>query len=406
MDQVDFSGAAPAVPRRDRLRLSRVQRQRIALVATVPFAMNWFMRAHINRLSETYDVTLISSGDGAELAAMLGAHVAFIPVQIERRVSPFADLRALATLWSLFRRERFDAVHSIMPKSGLLSTFAARLAGVPHRIHTFTGQVWATKTGIRRTVLKSFDRLIAANATTVLADSWSQRAFLDENGIAAASPTVVLGHGSVVGVNLERFSFNASARREVRAALGISDTGVVFFFVGRVTRDKGVPELLEAFAAAAVDFAQAHLLIVGPDEDDLDPSIGRMAADYPGRVHRVGFVDQPERYMSASDVLSLPSHREGFGNVVVEAAAVGLPAIASRIYGLTDAVEDGVTGILHEVGNVGQMAAAITKLASNAELRVVMGSAARARAITLFAEENVTAALADLYRDMFARDGR
>lgn len=381
------------------------ERKRICIVATVPVALKWFMAPHIASLKADHEVTLVSSGSAEDVSDLLDGSVSFRSINIERKVSITKDVISLIKLFKLFRKEKFDCVHSIMPKSGLLSMLAARLAGVPLRFHTFTGQVWATRRGGRRLVLKFLDKVLARNATQVLADSRSQRLFLIKNKVAKAQSITVLADGSVTGVNVDRFQFNMIVRQQVRKNLQIPNEAIVFLFVGRLTRDKGLLELSRAFQLAAKKNENLHLLIVGPDEDGCEIETSMLESFFTGRVHRVGFTHSPENYMSAADVFCLPSHREGFGSVIIEAAAVGLPVIASRIYGIIDAVEDGVTGILHSAGSDREIEDSMLLLASNKDLRLKMGSAARARAISKFAEARVTEAFSDFYRDMFSKSG-
>jgi len=372
-------------------------------VATIPFAINVFLRAHIEVLRENYDLVLVANGRAEEVTVLLDRHVSFIPLKIERSVSFGSDALALVRLWRLFRKGRFDSVHSIMPKAGFLSMLAARLAGIPRRVHSFTGQVWANQRGLRRWGLKSLDRVLAMNATRLLADSHSQRQFLIENGVVKVSAIEVLADGSIAGVDVDRFKYDAKARNEIRTSLRIPDEAIVFIFLGRLNKDKGLVDLCRGFASAAQELRDIHLMIVGFDDGaGLDEEFGVLAQRFPGRVHRAGYTEFPEKYLSAADVFCLPSYREGFGSVLIEAAAVGLPAIASRIYGITDAVEDGVTGILHEPTADREIADAMSLLASNSALRRRIGDAARRRAVEKFSETRVTRAFADFYRGMLS----
>lgn len=378
----------------------RTHQKRICIVATVPFVLKWFMAPHIARLKDEYDITLVASGSAEDIAGLLGGHVSFIPLKIDRKISIKNDIFSLINLWRLFRREKFDCVHSIMPKSGLLSMIAGRLANVPWCFHTFTGQVWANKKGLRRFVLKFFDKVLAMNATRVLADSKSQRLFLIENRVVKAGKIDVLADGSIAGVDVDRFKLNGDIRSQIRQSLKIPDDAVVFLFMGRLTRDKGLMDLSRAFAKVAEQKSNIHLFVVGPDEENFEIEFTNLARQFQGQVHRIGFTHCPEDYMSASDVFCLPSYREGFGTVIIEAAATGIPAIASRIYGITDAVEDGVTGILHQPTSDSEMAEAMFLLASNHDLRQRMGTAARERVINKFSETRVTKAFSDFYRKM------
>ncbi len=230
------------------------------------------------------------------------------------------------------------------------------------RLHTFTGQVWATRTGLSRAILKLADRIIARCATYTLADSPSQREFLIRERIVAPDRIAVLGSGSVSGVDATRFRPDAGRRRQVREQFHIPDASVVLLFVGRLSRDKGVLDLAKAFAALAAEFPDVHALVVGPDEEGLRPAFARLCAKHGERLHFLDYTTCPEDVMAAGDVLCLPSYREGFGSVVIEAAAAGLPAVASRIYGLVDAVVDGRTGLLHEPGDVADLTACLRQV--------------------------------------------
>lgn len=376
-------------------------RKRICIVATVPFALKWFMTSHIIMLREEYDITIVTNGSAEDLSGLLGRHVSFFPVRIERKISIRNDFIALFKLWRLFRNSHFDGVHSILPKSGLLAMLAAKVAGVPVRIHTFTGQVWANKKGLGRQALKYLDKVLAMNATRVLADSHSQSQFLIDNNVVNASSISVLAEGSVSGVDVSRFKFSADAREQIRLEKSIPPDAIVFLFLGRLSKDKGLLDLSRAFGIAAESDGKMHLLIVGPDEDSLESEFVALSVRFPGRVHRAGFTDCPEKYMSASDVFCLPSYREGFGTVIIEAASVGLPSIASRIYGIIDAVLDGITGILHSPKSEVEIANAMLLLASAGDYRLKMGQAARDRVLNSFSEKRVSEAFAGFYREIF-----
>ena len=354
--------------------------KRVCLVVATDMTIKAFLLDHLRALAARYDVTVVANTKDLAFLRRHGLPLDVTPVAIERPIRPLADLRALRDLVHLFRERRFDAVHSVTPKAGLLTMLAGLLARVPVRMHVFTGQVWATRTGLARQVLKAADRVIALAATHLLADSWSQRDFLITERVAAPGRIGVLGAGSISGVDLARFRPDPEARARVRAELSLPPGAVVFLFLGRLNRDKGVPELAEAFAEVAAREPGAHLLVVGPDEEGLEPRIREATARFSERVRIVGFTDRPEQLMAAADVYCLPSHREGFGTSVIEAAATGLPAVASRIYGLTDAVEDGVTGLLHPPGDREALAALMARLAADPALRAELGARARARA--------------------------
>lgn len=372
--------------------------QRICFVVSSSLTARAFLTAHFAALGRRYAIDLAANAGGQDGLGDIMLHVRVVPVRILRRIAPMADLVALYRLYRLFRRERYAAVSSVTPKAGLLTLLAAAATRIPLRIHIFTGQVWATRTGWKRRLLKAADRLMASLATHVLADSPSQRDFLVAEGVAPVGKVRVLGEGSICGVDGERFRPDAGRRTGIRRTRGIPEEAVVFLFLGRLNRDKGVADLAEAFAS--LDHPDAYLLVVGPDEEGMREAMLARLGAAAERCRFAGFTDRPEDCMAAGDVFCLPSYREGFGMVVIEAAAAGLPAIASRIYGVIDAVEDGVTGLLHAPGDVGGMAALMNTLARDPTRRAAMGLAARERALRLFASQTVTQAWLDFYRQL------
>ena len=370
----------------------------ICFVATIPDVVYAFLKDHINASAEKWPVTVISNPKDAKLLIDLNAR--FIPLDIQRKVSPWYDLLVLFKLIGLFRREHFDLVHSIMPKTGLLTMLAAKLTGVPVRMHTFTGQVWANKQGWKRVALKQFDKLIVSFATHILVDSPSQRDFLIAEGVLPLEKGQVIGHGSICGVDRHRFHPDEQTRAAVREELGIAQDQKVILFLGRLNRDKGMLDLAAAFTDIASRRSDTALVLVGAEEDVPFAQIQNLCGKYRDRLHRVSFTPHPERYMAAADIFCLPSYREGFGQVVIEAAACGIPTVATRIYGITDAVEDKLSGLLFPPGEVTELTDHLMKLIDDAELCMSMGEAARVRAIDLFSSEQVTAKQIALYAEV------
>ena len=368
----------------------------LCFVTTSPLIVNFFLVPHLLRLRQHYRVTLAVTLPGeAPLRELPGVEV--LGLTIERRIAPWRDLASLRRLTALFAARRFGAVHSFGPKAGLLCTWAGRRAGVPVRVHTYTGQVWASRRGLMRQLLRAADRSTARNATHLFADSASQKEFLVRERIVPPEKCLVLGSGSVSGVDLARFRADRALGAQVRKELGIDEAAVVVLYLGRLNRDKGVLDLAQAFARVREDYPAACVVFVGPDEQGLRDEILRACGAHASAVRFSGYTPSPERYLAAADVLCLPSYREGFGSVVIEGAAAGVPAVASRIYGVTDAVAEGETGVLFEPGNIDDLSRKLTALIADPAARERLGRAARERATKLFAEERLTGALADFY---------
>jgi len=252
------------------------------------------------------------------------------------------------------------------------------------------------------------DWLIAHLNTHCYADSPSQRDFLIAAGLCRAWNISVLESGSLAGVDLSRFDSASLAGRALkcRETLGIPLTARVVLFVGRVTRDKGMLELADAFSRIKVADSEAYLVVVGPTEPQRDPLPPALlqALESDDRIRMTGYDPAPEKYLAMADLLCLPSYREGFGNVVIEAGALGVPTVGTRIDGLRDAVVDGVTGLLVPPKNVEALAVALASLLKNEGKRKQMGNAARERARNLFDSRVVNARVLEEYRRLLNRD--
>ncbi len=376
--------------------------KRICYVVSSDITIKAFLIDQLRALATRHSLSVVVNTSDPNFLAPYGIDAAVEPVAIERRVALLRDLGALWHLWRFLRTNRFDVVHSVTPKAGLIGMLASWLARVPIRIHMFTGQVWATRTGAARWFLKALDRLTAQMATHVLADSHSQRDFLVQEKVVQAVRVSVLADGSISGVDVERFKPDPGARQAVRDELAIPSDGLVLLYVGRLNQDKGLVDLARAFATVSNELLDARLVLVGPDEQQIAPQIRAICERCLDRLHFVPFTPTPERYMAAADIFCLPSYREGFGSVLIEAAAAGVPSIASRIYGITDAVIDGSTGILHDVRNPGQIAEAVTRLAADPVLRRLLAEGAQARARDRFSQERITRAVVEFYAEVLA----
>ncbi|ASQ46400.1 glycosyltransferase family 4 protein [Legionella clemsonensis] len=367
----------------------KIESARIARVSTVPLFVYTLLRTQVEAIANTgAEVTIITSPGDLHHSIQPICNCQYEHVKIAREISIISDLKTLIKLVMLFHVKKFDIVHSNTPKAGLLCAIAAKLTGTPIRLHTFTGQTWATASGIKRAILKFCDKVISRLNTHCYADSPSQQDYLIKNKVIHEKKISVLGKGSLAGVNLSRFSqsnFSEVDKKAVCDSLNIKKDQLVVLFVGRVTRDKGIFELIESFGQLLENNVDAVLLIVGPFEQDIEQKARMHAQKHCKKnVIFVGFCPQPEKFMAIADILCLPSYREGFGTVVIEAAAMEVPAIGTKIYGLTDAIVDGETGLLVEPKNVEQLTVALKTLASNPELRQKMAKNAKARAIREF----------------------
>ena len=284
-----------------------------------------------------FRVTLIASpGELLErTAAREGAEAIGLPMR--REIAPLADMVSLVRLWWVLMRLRPDIAEFSTPKAGLLGSMAAWLAGVPARVYMLRGLKLETTQGTKRRILLMAERASAACAKVVLCNSESMRGEALALGIAPAAKLHLLGEGSSNGVNVERFAPGFS---DVRSRFNLAEAAPVIGFVGRLTKDKGIPELLEAFEIILTRCPHAQLLLVGwfdHSEDALGPEWRKRIANHPN-IHCTGFVGETAPYFRAMDVMVLPTWREGFPNVVLEAAATGIPVITTECTGSRDSV--------------------------------------------------------------------
>ena len=369
--------------------------KKICFVATIPAAVNSFLRDHIQAAGEIYSVTVVCNSEDKYLLEGLDAKIIFLP--IERKPSPLMDLLVLIQLVKLFRQEKFDIVHSHLPKTGLLGMLAAWLTCVPIRINTFHGEVWATQSGLRRIALKLCDQLVGLFATNILVVSPSQQAFLVKEGILPQGKSKLIDAGSICGVNPLRFHTDSDVRFTIRKDLEVAQEATVILFVGRLNRDKGMLDLASAFDAISKHHSNVVLLLVGTEEDVVFSQIQEICNDELDRLHYVSFTDTPEHYMAAADIFCLPSYREGLPMTILESAACGVPTVASRIYGITDAVEEGKTGLLFTAGDVSGLTQLLSILIEDKYLRQQMGEAARLRVLDLFLSDKITEGVLAFY---------
>lgn len=372
-------------------------KKKICFVVSSTMTVNAFLQEPIRYLSKYYQVYVAVNGSVDALSPSLKKKVTVLPVSIERKISFRHDLRALFQLFCIFRKYNFHSVHSVTPKAGLLAMLAAFLSGVKIRTHTFTGQVWVTSKGLKRWFFKGMDCMIALFATNILVDSASQRQFLLDEKVVSAAKSSVLAQGSISGVDIDRFKPNEKARSKIRKELAIDNGAFAFLFIGRLNRDKGVLDLAIAFSRIAKK--GVHMLIVGPDEAGIQKEMEVLLEHCKEQVHFIGFSDLPEDYMAAADVLCLPSYREGFGSVVIEAAAVGIPAIGSKIYGVEDAIADGYSGLLFPAGNPAELSMCMEKIVADNEFTKLLGSNARKRVFEQFTSEYLASAWLAYYQD-------
>ena len=324
---------------------------KLLIVTTVPQTLAMILRDQPRFLAQRFDVTLATSA-GEELAAVAeNERVRIEVVPMFRGIDPVADIRSIVLMAKLIRKLGPDAVHSYTPKAGLVAMTAAAFCRVPIRIHTFTGLIFPVHSGLKRALLKWADRLTAFCATLVIPEGDGVKRDLQRFAITR-KPLHVIGHGNIAGVDTSHFSPDRQDVKEpaqrLATEIGLKDTDRVYCFVGRLHRDKGVKELVRAFNRLAPN---ARLLIVGnADETAPIDAATRSGLEQP-RIHLLGFQQDVRPALAIAHVLVLPSYREGFPNVILQAGAMRLPVLATDVSGCNEFVSHGANGWLVEPRN-------------------------------------------------------
>ncbi len=326
-------------------------KKKICFIVSSPYSA-LFLKNHLKILSKEYEIYLVANIDDQNKEVLDFLTIdEYKSIPISRNINVFKDFIAVIKLRKYLKSMKFDAIHSITPKAGLTSALAGKLAGIKNRIHIFTGQVWATRSGLFRTILKTLDKVIAKLSTEILVDGNSQRDFLVAEKVLKKNQGKVLGAGSISGVDLVQFSHNQEMRLKVRKDLNLPQEKVVYLFLGRLNVDKGIVELAHAFNKLSSENKNVFLLLVGVDEGSMLEKINEIISDK-NSFYFAGGSHTPEIYYQASDVFCLPSYREGFGMSVIEASACKIPVICSDTYGLMDTIIENKTGLRHKVKDI------------------------------------------------------
>ncbi len=325
--------------------------KKICFVTTVPITLKVFVMRTVEYLHENTDweISMICSNED-NFGDTLPDYIHYYPIHMDRGVS-LGGIKAMLEMRKIFKREKFDLIQYSTPNASLYAAMAGKLAKIPARLYCQWGIAYVGFEGLKRKIFKFVEKCVCRMSTWIEPDSYSNLAFAHSEGLYGKEKSSVIGNGSACGVNLEKFD---SAQKEgycrkIREKYQIPEDAFVFGFVGRVTRDKGINELLQAFKNMREDYPDSYLMLVGPDECDATVDAELFAwSKEDDHVIYTGYTYVVEQYLSAMDIYILPSYREGFGMGVVEAEAMGVPVIVTNIPGPTDAMINGGTGLVIE----------------------------------------------------------
>jgi glycosyltransferase involved in cell wall biosynthesis len=383
---------------------------RICLISPVPSTLLIFYGGLIRQLmQESVDVTVVSSPTPNlyRIRDQLGCKI--FPLEIARGMSVLKDVITICKLTSYLRRENYDIIHAHTPKGGLLGMISAFLTRVPIRVYTMHGLLLDSFTGQKRKLLWLIEWLTCKLATDVLLVSYSVKQRVVQEKLWRLSKMRILGDGTACGIDLEKFNRTertAILGRQVRQKLNIPENAIIVGYVGRIIPDKGIKCLVKAFEIVLKQLDNAYLLLIGAFETVIQ-TIDQKTIDMikiNDNIKSTGHVEDVMPFYAAMDIVVLPSRREGFGMVLIEAGAMELPTIATRVTGCVDAVVDNVTGLLVEKDNDKQFAEAILKLARSGELRNKLGREGSKRTRKLFGSKRLIAEHMALYEKLLGNE--
>lgn len=373
--------------------------KKICFVVSNPFFANSFITEPIAKLSSRHKIYLICNTESDEKINVKLENIAnVIPVSIRRNISILHDLKILFVLIKLFSKEKFDVVHTLTPKAGLIGMLAAYFTRTKNRVHTFTGQVWDTKKGLTRIFLIFLDHFVVFLATKILVDGLSQKEYLIQKRIITSKNAVVLNNVSTNGIDIKRFKPDPITRKKIRDELNISNDSHVFMYLGRIHPEKGIEELINSFLILADEIPDCYLYLVGPNEMGENEDLINISKR--SEIYFFPYTEKPENILQICDVFCFPSHREGFGYSVIQASACKKPVICSDIYGLKYTCIDQITGLKFRVKSTLELKTKMKYLVSNPLESKKMGEKGRKYVEKNFLQKDVICKWLNFYESL------
>ena len=374
-------------------------------LTTVPSSFEILLKGQLHFMQQYYDVTIICSNKEQLKKIGIAENVKIYPVELTRQITLIKDIKALWVLYRYFNKEKPDIVHTHTPKAGLIGMLAACLAKVPYRLHTVAGLPLMETAGLKRKILNLTERLTYQCAHHVYPNSKGLYEFIIKNKFCPKHKLKMIGNGSSNGINTAYFSPNLyypKQKEEFRNKTNIPFSDVIFCFVGRLVRDKGINELVHAFIEINKEYPNTKLLLVGPFERELDPLLPETEKEIQNHpnIISIGFQVDVRPYLVISDIFVFPSYREGFPNVVMQAGAMELPCIVTDINGCNEIIEDGVNGLIIPPKNEEQLQAKMQLLLKNLDLRNQLKQNARRMITSRYEQKMVWIALLEEYKQI------
>jgi glycosyltransferase involved in cell wall biosynthesis len=379
--------------------------EKLIRITTIPISIEKLLENQLFFMKDYYDVKAISSDkENLERVGKL-QKVPVYAVEMTRKITPWQDLKALWKLYCYFKKEQPLIVHTHTPKAGTIGMIASKLAGVPHRLHTVAGLPLLETKGNKRKLLNLVEKITYSCASKIYPNSKGLKNIITKEGFCRLEKIKIIANGSTNGINTQIFNpemVSNEVQEHLKKTLGIAPTDFVFTYVGRLTGDKGINELLLVFKKITVAFKNTKLLLVGFFEPNLDPLHKKTLSEIENnpQVIYAPFQNDVRPYYAVSDVLVFPSYREGFPNVVLEAGAMGLPTIACDINGCNEILEEGINGILIPPKDTNALFTAMEKIIIDSDLRNYLQKNARPMIVSRFEQIVVWNALLAEYKNL------
>lgn len=381
-----------------------MSKPKLIRITTVPQSLWKLLEGQLKFMQDHFDILAISSpGDKLDIVEKREG-VRVQPVEITRTINPLKDVFAIIALVRIFRKEQPAIVHTHTPKAGFVGMLAARIAGVEHRLHTVAGMPLEAKTGWTRRILIWVEKLTYAAATRVLPNSEGMQNFILENELTPTKKVEIIGYGSSNGIDTDFFNATENLKEQaksIREELKIQDR-FVFGFVGRIVRDKGIEELMEAYTILEEKHPHLSMIVLGKFEDHLDAVSpeARKVLDENSNIHFVGYQSDVRPYFLAMDSFVFPSFREGLPNVLLQASALSVPIVATAINGNKDIIKDRENGLLVSVRNANELKEAMEELITSSELREKFAQTSRASILKKYQRQFIWESLLAKYRQL------
>jgi glycosyltransferase involved in cell wall biosynthesis len=379
--------------------------KKLIRITTVPSSLRTLLKGQHRFMRDHYEVIGVS-GDGVALDQVrenegIKTHV----VEMTRSITPIKDLKATYKLYKFLKKERPFIVHTHTPKAGTLGMLAAKLAGVHNRIHTIAGLPLLEVSGIKRKLLDAVEKFTYRCATHILPNSYGLEKIILDNNYTKPSKLKVIGNGSSNGINTKHYDATlvSEDKKEIlKKELDINENDIVFIFIGRVVKDKGINELVHAFDSLSKQYLNAKLILVGKRENHLDPLLPETERliSQNNQIKAVGVQKDIRPYVAISHVLAFPSYREGFPNVVLQCSCMGLPCIVSNINGCNEVIEHNINGLIVAVKNEIELEKAMQFMINFPEKRKEMHQHTRSRIMQRYEQKFVWNELLNFYNSL------